>query len=184
MKRVLFLGDSWMASRVDGEGDTGLMYDILDIPASMRQAVSGSTAAQWSVDHNHMLSKAMSTRCDAVVLSLGGNDAFAALNNDGKITEDEISAMLTAVSSVVGLLTAKFKEVYVVLYANPYPGNWRSAFGSMMLNAALISAMPSTVRLIHSSAVLIDADFPGTGIHPNRSGYEKLAALIRKEVGL
>lgn len=184
MKRLLVLGDSWMAGYVDGEGDTGILYNLLGTPPALRQAVSGSTATQWDSGYNNMLCKAMSTRCDAVVLSLGGNDALAALNDDGKITEIELNAMLAAVSGFVGLLASKFHEVYVVLYANPKPGDWKTAIAVMLLNAALASAVPSTVRLVRAASVLSSSDFPGTGIHPSRSGYEKLAALIRDEVGL
>lgn len=182
MKTILVIGDSYSAAR---EGDTGRDLgwpDVLGLPTTMRQALSGSTAAQWAADFEGRLTKARQTGSDLVVMSLLGNDAFAALA-DGQVTPTEVVAGLHNLRQVVTEVSMLSRPVVVLLYPDPFSGkNPQSATGVPMLNAAIRMAVCGipTVSFLDLGTVLRPEHFNGTDIHPTRAGHEVIAAAIAK----
>ena len=73
---LLVIGDSWAsAHEADTDNPNAGWPEILGIPSERRQAVAGSTAAQWAADFDGRLSRAIQTPSQAVFVSIGGNDA-------------------------------------------------------------------------------------------------------------
>ena len=184
-KTVVLAEDSWMAGYVDGQGDTGVLADALSVRAECRLAVSGSTAVDWALDKDQMLTRLLecAKECQCVVLSLGGNGALRAMKNDGKITPEELCEVASAISAVTEGLKEHFREVFLVLYANPYPDDSAAAVGCALLNALLIASAAHETIFIPSYSVLNREAMSGAGIHPSQAGYVKLASLIERIVG-
>jgi lysophospholipase L1-like esterase len=176
MQSILVIGDSWSSAVVAGEGDRAGWPLILGIPDDMRQAVSGSTAAQWAADFEGRLTKAAQTQADAVILSLLGNDAFAALA-DGVATPQEIIAGVKALRHVIE--TVRKPRTIVLLYADPFCGSdIRKALACSLLNVAIETATPEGVEILDLRTVLGPQHFGGTDIHPTRAGHEAIAAAV------
>lgn len=174
----LIIGDSWSSAVVAGEGDRMGWPLALGIPDDMRQAVAGSTAAQWAEDFDGRLTRAAQTRADVVILSLIGNDAFAALA-DGIVTPEEVSAGLSALRRVVE--TVRKGRTIVILYADPFCGrDPRLAIACQLLNAAICGLLPDGVETFDTRTVLRPEHFDGRDIHPNRSGHESIATALRE----
>jgi lysophospholipase L1-like esterase len=181
MKRVLVVGDSWSSAVVAGEGDRAGWPLILGIPDDMRQAVSGSTAAQWSADFDGRLTKATQTPADVVIISLLGNDAFAALA-DGVATPQEIIAGVKALQHVIE--TVRKPRTIVLLYADPFCGSdIRKAIACSLLNVAIGTAVPDGVEALDLRTVLGSQHFDGVDIHPTRAGHEAIAAAVEVLMG-
>lgn len=173
----LVLGDSWSSAVVAGEGDRAGWPLMLGIPDDMRQAVGGSTAAQWAADFDGRLTLAAQTPAYTVILSLLGNDAFAALS-DGSVTPDELVAGATALRWVIE--TARKARTIVMLYADPFSGtDQKAAVVCQLLNAAIEYSLPNGVETFDTRTVLRPEHFDGHDIHPNRAGHEAIAAGLR-----
>ena len=169
----LVVGDSWSSAVVAGEGDRMGWPLMLGISDDMRQAVAGSTAAQWAADFDGRLTRAAQTPADVVIVSILGNDAFAALA-DGTVTPDEVSAGVSALRRMVE--TVRKSRTIVLLYADPFGGrDIRSAIACPLLNAAICGAVPDGVETFDTRTVLRPDHFDGTDIHPNRAGHEAIA---------
>lgn len=178
MVGCLVVGDSWSSAVVAGEGDRMGWPLLLGIPDEMRQAVAGSTAAQWAADVEGRLTRAAQTEAYVVILSLLGNDAFAALS-DGTVTPEEVSAGVSALRRVIETVR-KFHTI-VLLYADPFGGrDLRSAIACPLLNAAICSALPAGVETFDTRTVLLPEHFDGRDIHPNHAGHEAIAAGLRE----
>jgi len=177
MVGCLVVGDSWSSAVVAGEGDHAGWPLNLGIAGEMRQAVAGSTAAQWAADFDGRLTRAAQTQAETVILSLLGNDAFAALA-DGTVTPDEVIAGVTALRYVVE--TVRKGRTIVLLYADPFCGrDPRSAIACPLLNSAICGALPAGVETFDTRSVLRPEHFDGRDIHPNRAGHEAIAAGLR-----
>jgi lysophospholipase L1-like esterase len=180
MKNVLVIGDSWSSAVVAGEGDRAGWPLILGIPDDMRQAVSGSTAAQWAANFDGRLTKAANTPADVVILSLLGNDAFAALA-DGVATPQEIMAGVSALRHVIE--TVRKSRTIVLLYADPFCGSdIRKAVACSLLDMAIVSALPDGVEKLDLRTVLGPQHFDGVDIHTNKAGHEAIAAAVEAAV--
>ena len=180
MKRILVVGDSWAAGYDDTlKRDTDGFAGVLGIEAYLRQAVSGSTATQWASDFNGRLTAALETPCDAVAVFLGGNDAFAAIQ-DGKITTDEVFAYLSAASKVFKALADRHPRLIVGLYANPFPMDMWARAATAILNGSIRACAPAGTRFVECDKFLLPEDL-GTGMppHPTPSGYGKIAEEIQ-----
>lgn len=175
--KILVIGDSWSSAVVAGDSTHGGWPVLLGVPEEMRQAVAGSTARQWANDFDGRLTKAVNTEADVVILSLLGNDAFAAIQ-DGVITMEEINIALNSMRDV--LHAVRKKRNFVLLYTDPFFGtNPTSGVGCALLNSLISWVVPSFVEVVVTSDFLIDANFDGFDIHPNLSGHEAVASFLR-----
>jgi lysophospholipase L1-like esterase len=171
---ALVVGDSWSSAVVAGEGDRMGWPMMLGIADDLRQAIAGSTAAQWADNFDGRLTRAAQTSADVVIISLLGNDAFAAIA-DGTVTPDEVSAGVSALRRTVE--TVRKARTIVLLYADPFCGrDIRSAIACPLLNAAICGALPDGVETFDTRSVLLPHHFDGRDIHPNRAGHEAIAA--------
>jgi len=176
--KLLVIGDSWSSAVVAGNDNHGGWPVLLGILADLRQAVAGSTAKQWAMDFEGRLSKAAATDADVAILSLLGNDVFAALG-DGIITPAEISDGITNFRSVVERV--RKKRTIVILYTDPFFGrDKRFAYICPLLNATIRLSCPSGVEFFDTSLVLRPEHFDGVDIHPNLKGHEAIAAGLKK----
>ena len=150
---VLVVGDSW-ASAVEGDTKKDAGWpDILGVDPEYQQGVGGTTAYQWSHDHNGMLTKARETECDTLIVSLMGNDARAALS-DGKVTHDEVLTALGSMRNVLNWLCRK--RTFVILYADPFSGkNTQSRAGIPILNAAIRFVVQGDAHFIDLGEILM-----------------------------
>ena len=193
MKKIVLVGDSWLAmwddaSRSDEETDGGLL-SLMDRSRfdGVCLAKSGSTAKQWADDFEGRLTRALATECDAYVVSLLGNDTFAAINPQSEgganVTLAELRTAFESLVKVLTALKATGRRVLVLQYTNPYPNDKVTEMGCVLLNAALLSATSmadiKSTDVIFSSLVLDEPGaMSGIGIHPSPMGYARLAALI------
>ncbi len=179
----LFLCDSWGAGLEAGTKQESGWLDTLDIPAHLRQAVSGSTAQQWAADFEGRLTKACNTPADAVVVAVLGND-LRHIVADGVIEINELLVAVNALRTVLKRLaeTHDRSKICVVSYADP--------FGGEMLLPAMAVALLETaiefvcdecgVEILKAREYLSSEHFLPPDIHPVKAGYEVLAnALIR-----
>lgn len=172
---VLVVGDSWASAFV---GDTkvpdGGWPLLMGVPKTHRQAVAGTTAQQWSQNHNHMLNNAMLTKGQILILSLMGNDMFAALK-DGTVTLAEMFIALTSMRKVVSTLLRR--RTFVFLYSDPYWGEKEGAAEIVaQLNGAIQAAcLGLGVEFFDTAAVLRKEHFDGVDIHPNTAGQKAIA---------
>lgn len=184
--RVLTVGDSWASAYVNGVNDAG-WPSILGIPPAMRQAEAGSTASQWAANYNNWLTTAANTSADVVVISLLGNDVFAALS-DGVVTPHEISEGVSNLAKVISIV--RKPRTIVFLYTNPFKGRSaeESARGDIicaLLNGAIRMAcgvgggILNTISLFDTGLVLQPQHFDGKDIHPNQEGQEMIATALK-----
>jgi len=177
MKDILVVGDSISAAR---EADTGLdrgWPEIMGIPADMRQAVSGSTAAEWAMDRNGMLTKARNTQADILIMSIMANDIMRAAS-DGRVTGMEIAAAIYDMSQV---LRALYRPLTIVLlYADPFCGaNAQAAAVVPRLNQGCrIACFGRDVVFVELGEILGPEHSYGTDIHPTRAGHAVIAAHL------
>jgi len=170
---VLAIGDSWI--------DCAWPV-IMGILKPRRQGVSGSTAAQWASDYNGMLSRAVDTKADTVIISLLGNDARDAVS-DGVVTLKERVDGVTNLNKVVKAV--KRKHTIVLLYADPFCGrDPRAAKGIVLLNKAIrLACNGSDVDFADTGDCLTPAHFDGVDIHPNKDGQVAIAKMMTKLLG-
>ena len=178
MSRVLVVGDSWAAGHIAETGlDEGWPV-MMGVAPELRQGIDGATAADWAANKNGCLARALTTPCDAVVVSLMGNDAFAAWG-DGKLAPAEIEAARSSMSNVVSCLMGKNVPVYVILYGSPCD-DWKTFLGLLALNYEIGIACPPGVTLISTAEVLTGKECWAANdrIHPSAEGHRRLAARI------
>lgn len=184
MKRLLVVGDSWAAGHVAEDATDNGWPLMLGIAPELRQGVDGSTAAQWAADSGGMLSRALQTPCDAILMCLGGNDAFAAWA-DRRINADEIAAISANVKTVADALATKGVPLFILLYANPYPSDWRAKFAVVGINAAIALGLPAgATALSASNALTSEESWARNDFHPSYAGHRALAAFIAHRTGL
>lgn len=184
VKRLLVVGDNLAAGHVAEDGTDNGWPVMLGIPQELRQGVDGTTAAQWAADVNGMLSHALATPCDAVLVCLGGNDAFAAWA-DKRITSDEVANVATNAAVVVNALMSKGVPVYVLLYANPWPTDWTAGLAVFGLNNTIAFKVPTSVEIVRASEILtLPEHWARNDFYPSYAGHRALAALIATRTGL
>lgn len=180
---LLVIGDSWAsAHEADTDNQYGGWPEILGVPPERRQAVPGSTAAQWAADFESRLSRAIQTPAEAVFVSIGGNDVG---NLRGFA---DASRAIFNIRKVVGSLSG-FDQVIVMLYANPFPGNADVESAVGMLNGAIRYACRGMkLRFFNSGKILLPEHFlqrHDHDIHPTRAGWalvaEALAAMLKQK---
>lgn len=172
---LLVIGDSWASAY---EADTDNQYagwpEILGIPSERRQAVPGSTAAQWAADFDGRLTRAIATPAEAVFVSIGGNDVG---NLRGFA---DASRAIFNIRKVVGSFSGR--PTLVMLYANPFPGNAEVEAAVGMLNGAIRYACKGLkVTFFHSGNFLLPEHFlqrHDHDIHPTRAGWALVADAI------
>jgi len=183
MKTIVVGGDSWNKgfddlSRTDDGGWVKQLSPMWYNPINL--AVSGSTAKQWADDFEGRLSTIEVMECDAVVMSLGGNDLLHAIA-DGMLTTSEIVTMLTSINTVLTRIKCFKKRLIVILYANPKADRQDMAIGVKLLNAMIRQMAPADTEFIDCSTFLTSEDFYLLGgIHPNTKGYAKIAAEVER----
>jgi len=177
---ILVVGDSYSAAR---EGDTGLDLgwpDVMGIDHAKRQAVSGSTAAQWAADFGGRLTQALNTPSDVLILSLLGNDAFAALAAGfNLLTAEQVEKAYVSLHAVVAQLCEGRQRSIVLLYPDPFNGrNSQYDVGLPLLNGAIRSAcavQAHAIEFVDLGEWLTPGDFNGTDMHPTRAGHQIIA---------
>jgi len=181
---ILILGDSHAKARTPDGKDTDLIAETLEVPTSLRLAVSGSMARHWRENREGWLDKAKALAADpateAAFISLGGNDLFRDYA-DGIITAEEARAILDDIKEVLASFTL---PIYLLIYGDPYCGrDIRAVLAVIGIDMALTSLAKQlkNVYVIRESQILSNEDWCGTDIHPNSSGYIKIAEAIRKE---
>jgi len=177
--RTLVIGDSWASAiEADTRRDAG-WPEIMDIETGLRQGIAGSTAAQWAADASGVLVRATDTVADAVIVSLLGNDARAAVS-DGNVTADEIAAGLRDMRAVVDAVLRPL--TIVLLYADPFCGAQAQARVAVpLLNGAIRWACNGlSVVYADTGAWLTWEHFDGRDIHPTRAGHAVIAARMRE----
>ena len=172
---LLVIGDSWASAH---EADTENQYagwpEILGVDPALRQAIAGSTAAQWAADFDGRLTRAIQTPSDAVFISIGGNDV-------GELRGfADASRAIFNIRKVVGSFAVR--PTCVMLYANPFPGNPEAENAVCMLNNAIHYACRGMkVLFLNSNKVLLPEHFLRRNprdIHPTRAGWSLVAEAI------
>ena len=134
--KTMTIGDSWSSAIEADTGNDAGWPDMMQI--DHRQAISGSTAAEWAGNKEGRLDKAIETDADVLILSLLGNDFRRAIQ-DGSISIAEITACFQDMRKVVR--AAKKKRTIVILYADPFCGsNQLAALGVEIINMTIIQA--------------------------------------------
>lgn len=185
MNKILVIGDSWSSAVVAGNPASGGWPEMIGIPAEMRQAVAGSTAAQWAADFEGRLTKAINTPSDIVILSLLGNDLRAALA-DGTLTLFELNMAIGSFRHVLHRIVEDRRRVLVMLYADPSGGDRRMAVAVALLNQTIRASVIGVDFRIHTLPLgfaLGNVDFRrGDGLHANQAGHEHIASFIKEEL--
>lgn len=183
---ILILGDSHAKARLPNGYDSDIIAETLDVPEQYRLARSGSTARQWLDRQNSWLEKAVELvkweKIDAVFVSLGGNDLFRDYA-DGKLTTEEGLSIMQDIKTAISHIP--HHKVIALVYGDPYKGTnplSLSAVIGIEIAFKIITHGMTNVALISESKILTNDDWCGTDIHPNESGYLKIAEAIRKEV--
>lgn len=186
MRNILIVGDSHAEGYLPhSKIRSNAIAETVGAPPELRLAVSGSTAIDWARDLDGRLTRAeaRASGCEAVLVSLLGNDLFAA-SADGNVTVAEIAASLAALYEVLHTLSGLPRRMFVLLYGQPFPQPTpEQARGLALLKEAII-ACANTVALItgnpveflDESEILAPSDWPGDDIHPFESGYRKIGA--------
>jgi lysophospholipase L1-like esterase len=182
---ILVIGDSWSSAVVSSatwqEVDRQGWPLILGIPDANRQAVAGSTAAQWAEDYNGWLTRAKNTPADVIILSLLGNDAFAALA--GGITPQEVADGITNFWRLVTMPHGARK--IVLQYTDPFCGtDATKALLCSMLDAVIAEECRMTaVDTFDTKTVLNPEHFTPGSIHPNQAGHQAIADGLAQMLG-
>lgn len=179
LNKILVIGDSWSSAMVAGQQGKRKGWPLmLGIPDKMRQGVAGSTAASWAKNKNNMLSKAVKTEADVVIMSLLGNDALVALH-DGKIKPKEVIDGLINLHRVIKMVSKS--RTIVFLYTDPSFGT-NKVFATLMpfVNSAIRSSCPEGVEIFDSQEFLRKEHFLplGIDIHPNKEGHQAIANAL------
>ncbi len=180
--KILTIGDSWMVE-VNGGGDPWPV--LLGVPDGLRQGIRGTTALDWADDHDGILTRAVNTPADAVVISLGGNDLRAALK-DGHLSGHEV---IDGMANLLRVIKATRKwRVVLMQYANVFANHPSlSLVGAgvvYLLNRylALAAWIAGGVELLRCDDFLAAEDMPPAGadvdIHPTQSGHVKIANKV------
>ena len=182
---LLIVGDSHAKCRLPDGTDADTIAEGLNVPQRLRLARSGSTARQWLDPANPWLSEALrlAPECDAVFISLGGNDLFRDYI-DGKVTREEAERICADVRDVVSRFSGR--KVFLLAYGDPYKGTETMAIAGVIcitIAFRLFTHDMPYVTLVSETSLLTPDDWCGTDIHPNISGYLKIAEFIRKEMG-
>jgi lysophospholipase L1-like esterase len=185
--KILVVGDSYSSAVVAGEASTRNGWPLLlGVDDSNMQAVAGSTAAQWAGNFEGRLLKAYKTKADVVIVSLLGNDVFAALKDD-VITQEEINQGIMHLMHIVMMVQKPI--TIIILYTDPFFGaNKQFSMLCSFLNATIeqtcLRIKRESLFFFDTRNVLKKEDFDGKDIHPNRKGHEAiaqgLAELIKK----
>lgn len=191
MRNILIVGDSHAEGYLPhSKIRSNAIAEAVGALPELRLAVSGSTAIDWARDLDGRLTRAEahSYGCEAALVSLLGNDLFAA-SADGNVTVAEIAASIAALYEVLHTLSGLPQRLFVLLYGQPFQQPTpEQARGLALLNEA-ITACANTVALItgnpiefiDESKILDASDWPGDDIHPFESGYRKIGAeLLRR----
>jgi len=183
---ILIIGDSHAKCRLPNGNDSDIIAETLDVPDKYRLARSGSTARQWVDRTNDWLEQAIELvkwdKVDAVFVSLGGNDLFRDYA-DGTLTTEEGLRIMQDISVVISSIP--HHKVIALVYGDPYKGLDPRSIGAVIgieLAFRIITAGMPNVTLISESKILCSDDWCGTDIHPNESGYVKIAEAIREEM--
>jgi len=181
---ILVIGDSHAKARLPDGTDTDIIAKTLEVPEHCRLAVSGSTARQWKENKNGWLSKAVilakSPDIDAIFVSLGGNDLFRDYA-DGVLTSEEAKAIVSDIIYVLKEVT--YKPIFLLVYGDPDKGkDIKAKLAAIGIDLAYswIKNAVKPVTLIREYEILTDDDWCGTDIHPNESGYIKIANKIKE----
>jgi len=182
--RILVVGDSWGSAVVaETQRDEG-WPEMMELPVGMIQARDGSTACEWASDKDGMLSKALATPCDRVIVSLGGNEMFRAYD-DRNITPEEIGSASASLRKVVSDFQNKVgrDNVYVVLYANPYPARIDATAAALALRAGIVFACPAGTKFLDMQNVLNSPECWSNGdFHPSFEGNVREANYVKEMV--
>ncbi len=188
IERTAFIGDSWISAYVAGGSVNGGWPLYMGGLPKLRMGISGSTAKEWAEDKDGRLSLALALEedYDTVIISLMGNDAFAALQ-DGHVSTAEVLAAISNMRKVVKSFTRLKKRVFVLQYSSPfYPGNKRFVEGGKavgQINSAIeVACHFLPVEFIHTPTALLEEHFDGTDIHPNEAGHKALADYITQKI--
>jgi len=191
--KLLIVGDSHAESYLPhSKIRSNAIGKTVGTPERLMQAVSGSTAIQWAKDFEVRLSRAevSASEADATLISLLGNDLFAAAK-DGKVTVVEIIASVSALFEVLRTLSSVSKRTFVLLYGQPYhEPSLIQIEGVKWLNSAIVSCAKTVsaitgnkIEFIDEDTILERSDWPGDDIHPFESGYVKIGREIMKRCG-
>lgn len=177
MNDLLVIGDSWASAH---ESDTDNQYagwpEILGVAPDLRQAVAGSTAAEWAGDRDGQLSRAIATPAPVALISLGGNDL-------GNLrTFSDASTAIFNLRKVIG--SFHDRKTIVMLYANPFPGRADAETAVHLLNRGISFACRgfTHVSFLHTDKLLSPEHFLQRNprdIHPTRAGWQVVADAIR-----
>lgn len=185
MKNLLVIGDSYSAAR---EGDTGKdggwsLSLYAESPLTVfRQAVSGSTAAQWANGVNGMLDTSRNLPSDVLVMSLLGNDAFAVEPAVTINPAQAATAFLAAYADLMSVMKIlKRKESYILIYPDAFNGARQDYnYALPILNGFVEqAAFLCGYQTIDLRRILAPSDFNGTDIHPIASGHAKIADYVK-----
>jgi len=183
-QRILVIGDSWASAVVaETQRDEG-WPEMMGLPSVLRQGIDGSTAGDWASDRDGTLTRALATPCERVVISLGGNDMFHAYS-DREITPQEISSAMASLKKVVSAFQNKvgIKNVWLLLYSNPYQDQAYAKLVTLALRAGQISACPEGTQTIDTADVLNSPDCWANGdYNPSFEGNVRIANLVKTAV--
>lgn len=191
MNEVLVVGDDWAAGY---ESDTGVVSgwpELLGIPMELRQGVPRSTADEWAANQSDLLSTAIETAADTVVVSLGAS-FLRQIAQDQKIEDVEVSALLSDAATVVAAVWRP--TTIMMLYPDPHMGSDpRTRFAVPILNGALrmalgVAAATKTdgqgrrkgcLHIVPPDCLGLQ-DFDAREFMPVHQGHERLAFVIRE----
>ena len=176
---TLVVGDSWAAGHAEETGQDNGWPTILGIPPALQQGVDGSKALDWAADVNGMLTRALATPSDRVIVCLGGNDALAADFSAG-VRPEAVAAASQAMTKIVKAFQEQGRKVFVLCYANPEPRDWKSFFAVSALNAAVCASCPPPAVFIRPGNRLREPACWGGGIHPTTYGHRILAEIVNE----
>lgn len=184
-ENVYVIGDSW-ASGVNSDtgGDHQGWAQILGIPPERNMAIAGSTAEDWATRYADKIKSIPSG--SVVIISLGGNDMIKALS-DGRIDPVEAIGIMTAASDVLGLVEGCMPtKVIYSPYCNPYPNRPDARAVIDLYHSGLMLALISiegnarlNCKIEIPNYELTAEDFSKGDIHPNSSGYAKMAETMK-----
>lgn len=177
--KLLFIGDSWAAGVVGGNGD--VEWDarswpvIISEDTESRQAKKGSTASQWANDFDGNLTRAIKTDADVCILSIGGNDAMASYA-DGKIDLAELFSIISGIRKTI--IAVRKKQTIVILYA-PFDSRMETEAYCAATNSLIKFACPDGVECCDTSKFLTTDCFCSGDIHPNAKGQALIAEHLK-----
>lgn len=181
---ILIVGDSHAKARLPSGEDSDIIARELEVPDVYRLARSGSTARQWLDPSNGWLAmaEALAAECDAVFLSIGGNDLFRDYA-DGHLSREEAERIMGEVKAVADRFGGK--RLFLLVYGDPYNGRDNMTLAGVIcitIAFRILAATLPNVTLVLEQKLLDASDWCGSDIHPNASGYVKIADFIRKEM--